>query len=134
MEAGGELQQESLERSPRHGGKVVDIRTEELADRRWGKNMRGVTEKVHKYNGGGRTKEAWERRRKRENNESEAKRKRMKRSKLLWKKKPEERKLEKTIWDLTNFFIKIPRREFFKETMKKLMERIKEEFPGKEWF
>ena len=46
----------------------------------------------------------------------------------------EERKLEKRIWDLTNFFIKVPRKTFFRETMKKLMERIKKGFPGKEWF
>ena len=97
-------------------------------------NMRGVTEKVHKYNGGARTKEAWERRRRSENQENEGKRKRMRRSKLRWKKKPAERRLQKTIWDLTNFFIKAPRKEFFKETMKKLMERIRKGYPGKEWF
>ena len=58
----------------------------------------------------------------------------MKRSRLQWKRKPEERKLERTIWDLTNFFIKVPRKEFFQVIMKKLMERIKKGYPGKEWF
>ena len=97
-------------------------------------NVGGVTERVHKYNGGARTKGAWERQRRLENQVNESKRKRMKRSKLQWKNKPGERKLEKTIWDLTNFFIKVPRKTFFRETMKKLMERIKKGFPGKEWF
>ena len=97
-------------------------------------NMRGVTEKVHKFNEGARTREAWVRRRRSENRESEEKRRKMGRSRRRWKQKPEERSLERTIWDLMNFFIKVPRKEFFQETMRKLMDRIRKEYPGKEWF
>ena len=54
----------------------------------------------------------------------------MRRSRLRYRKKEETRKLEKTLWDLTNFFIKVPRKDFFKETMKKLSERIRKFYPG----
>lgn len=94
-------------------------------------STRRVTEKVHRLR---RTAKDWEEKKVRENQEADRKRRKGRRSRMRHRTQSTRRVLERTIWDLSNFFIKVPRGDFFRNVMKDLMRRIKEAYPNQEWF
>ena len=97
-------------------------------------SVRGVTEKVHRYNAQARTAEDWRTKKRNENKEAARKKARGMRARRRHRQQEEERTLEKSIWDLTNFFIKVPRKDFFRNVTPELQERIEKAFPDKPCF
>ena len=97
-------------------------------------SVRGVTERVHAFNHRMRTDDDWRRKKKEENREAAKRRARGMRSRMKNREQPEHRRMERTVWDLTNFFIKVPRKDFFRNVIKELERRIEEACPGKPWF
>ncbi len=97
-------------------------------------NVRGVTERIHKSNEMTRAAEDGRTKKRTQNAEVERQKAQGRRARRRHVREDEERNLERTIWDLTNFSIKAPRKDFLENAMPILQERIRRTFPGNEWF
>lgn len=97
-------------------------------------SARRVTEKVHEFNQGARSEADCQKLQEEKNQDNARKRRKNRRNAGKYRDIQVSRDLEKKIYDLSNFFISVPRGDFYRKALPEILEWIEKKFPGKPWY